>query len=349
MKHREFGSDFYFPIAPKWCLDDTEDSYFLTTDMCLFFSGRAALHHLLSHGIAVLGWKEVYLPSYYCHEVYRFLTQLPIELHYYSFNPLFDTTIDPKNVPDRPDCILVNVSFFGMKLADTTAFGSTVLVEDLTHNLQALDTSNAHYCFGSLRKELPMPVGGFCYSPKGFTIPPGVQNQEAEIITEQKLSAMRHKYDYLMGKREDKNTYRTLFAASEEQFEASFTQAALPKNARDILLQLDTDAILQQKRNNLTQALSELMGVLGLRLLGDHQNRTTFGLLLYSDTQQQRDSLRNHLINNHIYPAILWPDQIEARDRLLENRLLFIHIDFRYQAEDISVITQTIKSFYEHE
>jgi hypothetical protein len=348
MKHKEYGSEFYFPIAPQWCLANEKDSSFLTAEISLFFSGRAALHHLLSHGIEHSGWKDVYLPSYYCHEVSRFLIPLPIQLHYYSFNPLHDTTIAIEKVPDRHDCVLVKVSFFGMELADTTRFSSTVLVEDITHNLQAMDTSNAHYCFGSLRKELPMPVGGFCYSPKGHTIPPGVQNHEAEIVTEQKISAMRHKYDYLMGKREEKDTYRTLFAASEEQFESAFTQAALPKNARAILLQLDSNAMLQQKRKNLEQALSELQGVKGLRLLGDRQNRTTFGLLLYSDTPQQRDSLKNHLIGNRIYPAVLWPDQFEDRDIMLENRLLFVHIDFRYEAEDISVITQTIKSHYKH-
>ena len=349
MNHKEYGSEFYFPIAPQWCLDNAKDSSFLSQVIPLFFSGRAALHHLLVHGIKTRGWEDVYLPSYYCHEVYRFLIHLPIRVHYYPFNPLYDTKIASDDAPDSSNCVLVNVSFFGMDLADTTHFTETVVIEDISHNLQAIKTSGAQYCFGSLRKELPMPVGGFCFSPLGYSIPKGIQNHESEIVTEQKINAMQHKYNYLKGIHEDKNIYRTLFAGAEAQFEASFTQAALPKKAMDILQLLDMDAILLQKRKNLEQAIAELEGIPGLQLLGGKDNSPSFGLVLHCDTPQDRNLLKTHLVRNHIFPAVLWPDQTKKRDKILEDGLLFIHTDFRYNAKDISVITQAIKTHYKHD
>lgn len=349
MKHKEYGSDFFYPIASRWYLNDSADSFFSSPAVSLFFSGRSALYHLLAHGIATQGWKDIHLPSYYCHEVYRFLEDLDINLHYYIFNPFRDSEIDKESISDRPDCVLVNVSFFGMEPADTSQFDKTIIIDDISHNLIAHKSSQAHYCFGSLRKELPLPVGGFCYSPKGHPLPKGAQNSEAEKIAEQKLEAMRLKCNYLNGKLEDKSGYRNLFTIAEEKFEEAFTQAAMPETAVNKLLQLDVEAILLQKQKNLNQALKALKDVKALTLFGNSIDTTSFGLVLHCETNEKRDALKAHLVQRNIFPAILWPDQKTERDKILQDTLLFIHTDFRYNGEDIKVITHTIKTFFTNE
>jgi hypothetical protein len=346
MKHKEYGSYFYYPIDSRWYLNDSEDSFFSSPDTSLFFSGRSALYHLLSHGIASLGWTDVYLPSYYCHEVYRFLEHLDIGVHYYNFNPLHDTIIDKDDIPDRPDCVLVNVFFFGMGPADTGDFDQSVIIDDISHNLVAYKKSNAHYCFASLRKELPVPVGGFCYSPKGHSLPKGKQNSEALILAERKMEAMDLKYQYLKGAHEDKSGYRNIFAIADVKFEETYTQAVMPEMVVKILLKLDIEALSLQKQKNLNQALNILRDVKPLTLFGNPNNSPTFGLVLNCETQEKRDALKKHLVHNNIFPAVLWPDQKEGRDKMLENNILFIHADFRHDAQDITFIAHTIKTFY---
>jgi len=349
MKHKEYGSDFNYPIDSRWYLNDSADTFFSSTEVSLFFSGRSALYHLLSHGIASFNWKEVYLPSYYCHEVYRFLEHLDIGVHYYNFNPLYDNIIDNDDIPDRPDCVLVNVSFFGMEPADTRDFDRSVIIDDISHNLVAYTMSNAHYCFASLRKELPVPVGGFCYSPKGHSLPKGKQNRKASILAERKMEAMGLKYQYLQSAHEDKSGYRNIFANAEVKFEETYTQAVMPETAVKILLKLDIEALLLQKQKNLNQALNILKDVKALTLLGNPNNPPTFGLVLNCITHEKRDALKKHLVHNNIFPAILWPDQKTEQDKILEDTLLFIHMDFRYNEEDIKVITSAIKTFFTNE
>jgi len=346
MRNKEYGSDFYYPVAPQWSFDSHNDSYFASSNMALFFSGRSALYHLLVQGIAELGWKEVYLPSYYCHEVYRFVKALAIEVHYYQYNPAFDTTLNESSIPDRANCVLVNTSFFGMKTADASHLKHAIIIEDLTHNLVACETSEAHYCFGSLRKELPIGVGGFCYSPRGLTLPEGISNAEADATADIKVGAMRQKEAYLNGSNLDKAAYLNEFAKGESQFEADFTQAAMPDIAMHQLFSLDINAILEQKRKNLQQAMKALAHLDEITFLGSDNNRPTFGLVFQCKSPDVRNALRTDLIQNNLFPAILWPDQTEERDRLLAETLLFIHTDFRYDAKEISEITKMIISYF---
>lgn len=348
MRHKEYGSDFYFPIDSQWLLNQPTDSFFLSPEVSLFFSGRTALHSLLFHGITTLNWKEVYLPSYYCHEVYRYVKDLPIKFHYYPFNPSLDAVIDVTHIPNRVDCVLVIVSYFGMLPADTSQLDKCVIIEDTSHNLQLCKTSEAQYCFGSLRKELPVPVGGFCYSPKGLTIPNAIQKITTEKIAKLRTTAMQLKFDYIQGNSENKSTYRKLFNSTENHFKDSITHATMAQIAMDILAKLDIVSLLQQKEKNLQRALIELVDCNKITLLGSDNNRPSFGLVLQCETQEEQASLAQYLIKHSIFPTVLWPEQSLDQDKTLENTLLFLHVDFRYNTEDIAVITQTIKSFFAH-
>lgn len=348
MRIKEYGSDFYYPVAPQWSLDSPNNSFFASANVALFFSGRSALYHLLAQGMNQLGWKEVYLPSYYCHEVYRFIETLPLSVHYYHCNPAFKIALELNNIPDQAHIVLVNTSFFGMKTADASYLKHTIVIEDLTHKLTACETSEAHYCFGSLRKELPVGVGGFCYSPRGLELPQGVSNPAADKLAELKIDAMRQKEAYLNGAINDKNTYLNQFAEGESQFEADFTQAAMPEIAKDQLFSLDIKGILEQKRQNLQQARAALSQLDEIKFLGSDDNRPTFGMVVQCKTAEVRNAFRAYLIQHNLFPAILWPDQLEERDRMLEETLLYIHTDFRYDAKDISEITKMIISYFDH-
>ena len=76
---------------------------------------------------------------------------------------------------------------------------------------------------------------------------------------------------------------------------------------------------------------------------------SAFGLLIVCNDKGIRNNLNKYLINNNIYPAILWPDQQTSRDKEISDKILLVHLDFRYNASDVEFITQTINKFFKYE
>jgi len=338
---KEYGSDFHYNADSEWYLKDASNSLMNNNDFSLFFSGRSALANLLDQGIKESGWKQVFIPSYYCHEVVHFIERLPIKINYYDYNPLLDSPTKQLDIQDVESNVIINVSFFGLKGLDLS-FLKVIIVDDLTHDILGYENSNASYCFGSLRKELPVPVGGFCYSPKGYNLPNASHNLAAEEVAIQKLSAMLLKKQYLEGTFADKDLFRSLFIESENAFELKFTNSSIPEVAKSILFQLDINKILEAKKNNVKTALELLKDIADVKFNNGNSD-CSFGLLVECNSKQQRDALKLFLISRKIFPAILWPNQLLARDKAIEDQLLFLHMDYRYTINDIEIITKAIK------
>jgi len=56
--------------------------------------------------------------------------------------------------------------------------------------------------------------------------------------------------------------------------------------------------------------------------------------------------LRNSLISQNIFPAILWPDQNREHDKEIAARILFIHLDYRYGLQDVETIVHCVNDFF---
>ncbi|BAP33030.1 uncharacterized protein CHSO_3993 [Chryseobacterium sp. StRB126] len=336
--NKEFGSDFHFIYSEK------KQSQFLSqSNLTLFFSGRVAIYNLLKFGISKYGWKKVGFPSYYCHEVVTFCKDLDAEITLYEYNPLEDHEIIWE---DNPGSVIVNVNFFGIKKANLDFLKNTVTIEDITHDLLSSNQSSADYYFGSLRKQIPIGAGGFCILKEGESFSDDLQVTQTAVQTYQKkLTAMFLKTEYLEGKLEHNDLYRKYYQEAEHIFEDHATDSLLPDQA---IAQLQTYSI-----ENLIAATNENI-ILGVEtLLRSEQFKVAnknngFCLILYCENQEIRDQLREYLIKNKIFPAVLWPDQIFERDKNLQNRILCVHMDFRYSSEEIKHIANKINSFFEN-
>lgn len=349
MINKEYGSDFHYFINEDIILQNQEDSLFYGNKFSLFFSGRAALYHIIREGINSKNWKKIFLPSFYCHEVTHFIKTLPVEIIYYEFNPFLDSESKALEIEDLETNVIVNVEFFGLKKVNCSFFKNAVILEDCTHNILGFKKSQADYCFGSLRKELPVPAGGFCFSPKKLPLPEAVSSLISENVALQKLSAMHLKGEYLKGKTVDKDVFRKLFVDAENDFESDFTNASIPECAKIILFQIDVEKILKYKYDNVKTALMAFKDTKEITVNFESNRQEVFGLCLECKTPMQRDKLKTHLILNKIYPAVLWPNQLKDRDKETENLILFLHLDYRYNSHDIKVITNKIKDFLKHE
>jgi hypothetical protein len=348
MINSEYGSEFHYCQEKQWSLENTSNSIFYGNTISLFFSGRSALFSVLEQGIKNDGWEKVFFPSYYCHEVIHFIKELSIQVVYYDFNPFLDFETKRINIEDVESNVIVNVDFFGLKKLDVSSFQNAKIIDDQTHNILDLKNSKADYCFGSIRKELPIPMGGFCYSPKRYALPNAKYNSECEALAIQKLSAMFLKKKYLEDALVTKDLFRMLFAAVENDFEANYTNAKMPNIAQSILFQLDIDKILEAKRNNLNFAIESLKDCKKIKINLGAKSKA-LGLVLECNSGEERNQLKLFLIEKNIFPAILWPDQINQRDKEIEDKILFLHVDYRYSTKDIIIIITTLKAFFNYE
>jgi hypothetical protein len=260
MINKEYGSDFHLSLYGDFF--ESENNQFLNKEnYSLYFSGRSALVALLKYGINTFGWQRVYFPNYYCHEVVYFVQSfLPIEIAYYNFNPFIDSSSDRLPIDDDVKNVIINVCFFGLKKLDMSDYSKAAVIEDLTHDVLSIPTSN--FSFGSLRKQLPLPCGGFIYFRKEESFSNSSSNSSSNLQSEnlslQKLAGMFLKNEYLHGQLEDKSIFRKILTEAEEKFNEDFTNTIMPDVSKVILSKLDIKKILLAKNKNLELALNLL-------------------------------------------------------------------------------------------
>jgi hypothetical protein len=344
MINKEFGSDFHYVLSEEWRDINTANSYLNKKGFSFHFSGRSALYSILKTGIDEYEWKKIVVPSYYCHEVYHFIASLPITIEYYNITPLEETIISLKNGDDDGQTAVLIVDYFGISKLNYNHIKNASIIEDLTHNLAEIKNSKAHFCFGSLRKVLPLPVGGFCYSPKKLKLSSPDQNIIAESVAIEKFTGMYLKALYLKNQFNNKDIFRSLYTNSENDFELVSTNSQLPKIVFEYLKTLRIEKIILQKKENLRLA-KKLLKPNKIFSVMNVNDDSEFALTLKFKETTKRDLLRIFLIEEKIYPIILWPNQWLKKNKEFEDSILFIHIDFRYNDFEIKYIVSKINQY----
>lgn len=340
MINKEFGSDFHWVEIGDFRNTKPSDAFVNSVDQ-LFFSGRAALYHLLKMGISKKGWKKLYVPTYYCHEVYHFLQELSIEIVSYSYNPV-DDQLDC-NFEDHQSNVVLIVNYFGIKTPQISAFKQSTIIEDLTHDLSKISTSQADYVFGSLRKILPVPVGGFLKSNQERLENINI-SYAADLVATQKFTGMFLKSKYLKGELETKEIFRELLIDGEQHFENLDTYSAIPLQTVEYMKTLNIQAIIHQKISNIEQFKNNVKENDYFELFTS-DNHLDYAVILNFKNPNARFDLKNHLVNHKIYPMVLWPNQQTIQDQVVEQNLLFIHMDFRYNQQDVAYMAKIINDF----
>lgn len=341
MINKEYGSDFHYVSDRSFRMEGERKNIFSQVSH-LYYSGRAALYAIIEYGITQYGWRKIYVPSYYCQDVYDFIRPLNIQIKYYPYHPFM------KNLnfsfEDVVGHVLLTVNYFGINMLRVDRYQNLVVVEDLTHDLSAIDASSADYVFGSLRKVLPLPVGGFAKSTKHNQLPLPSGSLIAEQAAFQKWTAMYLKKEYLETGVDIKPLFRSLLTSSEDAFGEDWTNSGLPSIIKPYLYSLNVEQIIKTKRENalaITKQINQndLFEVISGPLFNQ------FGCILRFQSVETRNLLKQYLIGRAIYPFILWPDQVTEKDSAIVDSLLFLHIDFRYNEDDMKYLAETINNF----
>lgn len=331
----QFGSDFHASDEP-W--SGGGDAPWRTHTHALFGLARDAILAVASRS------GTLWAPTYFCHEVLRWLLERGARVELYPDGPL---TTPPVEIPGarRGDTVLA-VSYLGLRRAPTFSGlpeGVTV-VEDHTHDPWSswARSSRAQYVLASLRKSMPVPDGAVLWSPRGEPIPP-VPSPDADRSAGAllRLTGMVLKGRFLRGEAVDRAAYRAALLGGEEALErggsgspCAYTTAALDG--------LGIEAGRARRRQGLDTWRRSLDGAPGiaLPLVEVDAAAAPFAVAVRLRSRRERDRVRSALIAAEVFPAVLWSldrpiAPVPASHAELAETTFCLPVDARYTDRDI--------------
>lgn len=342
---KEFGSDFHYVEPAGGHGNALYDVYPRAN---YYADGRQALIHLYRSE----GWKRLWVPEYFCYDVIASLKEAGLELRFYADYPGFRE--DGKTLEAiqrkgyfKPGDALLRVNFFGTRSYRGVEKLNIPVVEDHTHDLIGgwAINSRAEWCIASLRKTLPIPEGGMLWSPLGLRMPEQPDpSEENENIAVKRWGAMKLKARYLAEENVKKAVFRSGFVDTEEFFDR-VEVCALDSDSKEYLKMFDVLDWYNMKRDN-WELLKDIKKE-GVRvIMPENMGCYPFSLVLLFDALDERYRVRKELIENEIFPAILWdvPSPTEGEIFEFSRKMLSIHCDGRYTKDEILQMRSIIES-----
>lgn len=287
-----------------------------------FGNGRQALIAALRHLDAVTVW----LPDYYCLDV----THAVIEHGFRARNYAHCPGHAPGHFDPEPGDVAVAVDFFGWGVPDlrgVTGVDELIVLEDRTHRIR----TDGDRWFASLRKTLPVPDGGWL--ALGDAVPEPEPLAEHLNAANRRLSGMLLKREYLAGRMPDKGLFRA------ESVEGERNLAAAPSLPLRVSVELATryDWRMWEDRRRLNWQAFRNSFTGSSRLCGG--DTSTF-VVLECRSREVRDELRDGLVGERVYPAVLWDLEhaqlpVSGGSRTFSETMLALHCDGRYDEADM--------------
>ncbi|WER49578.1 hypothetical protein CupriaWKF_20795 [Cupriavidus sp. WKF15] len=327
----EFGS--FFHLDPAIPLGGEP---WLRPGDLLAGTGRDALRAIVAQGRS-RGWRRLHAPSYYCHAVLDDIAR-DIDVRLYPHAPFGG----PAQLSLADDEAALVPEYFGLRAGVDVQGGSVLL--DRSHDLLATWSyaRTPDYVFASLRKTLPVPDGGLVRALAGQPFPHALAPTAAHARAAAGMAAaMAMKAAYLAGLPVAKAAYLALAGEAEAALRGDGEISGPTALTRALASVADLGRMRQRRRDNLA-----LLGQCLAGLPAELQWRETpaFGILLCSDAAA-RERLRQGLIRADVFTAALWPmtwSGVPQSDRLLSERILVLHADYRYSARDIARLGEII-------
>lgn len=336
--HWEMGSFFHWGIPKAVMLTQACRLWGRGDEDYLVSSGRDALE-----AIAGVTGKRWLIPEYYCPDVTAHLqNSCGVTVTTY---PALPTDCAPRYVDASGHDVLLQSNLFG-RWNPPSFVGDPTIVDDHTHSdLSAMSTPPPDgFSFSSFRKSLPVPDGAWLRLGERTLRRDGpLLLEEARGHPPSKISAMIAKSIYMStGQPQLKSAYLRKVAAHETELADPGVRTVAPETEW-ILDQLDVESIGVRRRENFvfTESLLQSRGLRDLMQIEYRALETPFSLVLTFPDRPLRDRVRRHLIENRIYPALLWDfpedsDGVSLEALSFSGRSLSLPVDYRYRESDLA-------------
>lgn len=314
-------------------------------------SGRHALKYCIEAIKLEKEISSIWLPDYYCPYVKDWMEHNYDNITYYKTYPFSSESVIDWNIFGAQDVVVLN-NYWGLLSSIIPENKLPVVIEDHSHGWlsDGCLSSKADYCFASLRKSVPLPLGGIVWSPRDLfdfdSVDPLILNQneidfqEMNSIWEGFKNAMKLKRN--IQDPEKKEVYLNSYSKNETALRKNNSLVPLIDSQRN---QLDNYAFLNYltaKQKNLSYIQRYLKESEQMTILKGKYNGTPFGLLILFKIKEELELFKKHLISNSIYPALLWPI-VEGRGEF--KHLLNIHVDYRYGPHEMDKIIKAVTTF----
>lgn len=342
---KDFGSDFHL------CKHIKKGKSFVDIigDANYYADGRHAIVSLINH----LRLKRIWMPYYFCYEVIANIKRTGVEVLFYDDYPIISNKIEFNNSNFREDDALFLMNYYGLRDKRVYSNINIPIIEDHSHDLigEWSLKSKADWCVASLRKTLPISEGGVLWSPKKHILPKKPSRTiENDYLSKKRFEAMKIKASYLNGENlVDKDGFRKLYIETEELFD-NLPISLISDDSFQIIQDLDIKWWYELKKNN-WKFLANHKYKNAKVLIPESDNSYPFTFVLKFDNNEIRNKFRFNLIENRIYPAILWsvPDSLDEKYSDFTDTMLSIHCDARYNLDDIKELYSKIISAIEFE
>ncbi|MFD1613963.1 hypothetical protein [Gelatiniphilus marinus] len=345
MKRKEgIGSYFHLESKPEKNLNLSKK---LNLDYTVFYTGRHALLHILNEISASKKISKIWFPNYYCQHTLGWIKHTYKNIETYNTNPFeFSENIEITTFATPNDVVLIN-NYWGLSTMPQYQTNRPIVIEDHSHGWLSNPclNSKANYCFVSLRKSLPIPLGGIYWTPN--PIVPKINNlfkadENFYKTWDLMQEAMALKTKFINDcKATDNQTFLPKFYEVEEALNHNYTFTKLLKNHGDFIESFLNFDVKKIKQENLGLLYSKIKANPHFKIV-KREGYTAFGLLLLFKNKTKYNALKTYLVDNNIYPSSLWPDN---NIPYKWQHFLNIHVDFRYTTADMEHIASTLNKW----
>ena len=362
---REIGSNFWLSAEIQGAdgkIDLADFGICDVSDQIDTSTGRSAESIIVSRIVAEtpMGKRTALVPPFTCHTVIDPLLAQGFTLYAYPIDKALNMTapmLRTALIETNAKVVLLHRYFGFDTLRDCASVveefsdHGVTFIEDHTQSMYSgHEALPAQYHFGSFRKWLEIPDGGFAASSSGrFGSRPTAEHR---VMIATKLKACREKHRYMQYQTDDKDSFLKLFQEAERLLDSQDIPYRMAEESRAILAQTDKDGLRKDRRRNYSLVHEGLKGNEHVRLLMPELTDKDVPLFLVI-TVDDRAGLQAKLKEEDIFAPILWPRPESLPDICDEADYLYSHalclpIDQRYGEDDMLRVVECVNRYADH-
>lgn len=358
--NKEIGSTFWIdpsleikscPVSPKILSIAEKKVSFVSTCRSAIGLALDSIVHLKN--------KRALLPGFTCESVLTSFLKREFEVYPYSVGR--DLCIHWESIQIEierldPGVLLIH-RYFGFDSCreleehlDYLKAKGIVIIEDMTQSMfSSFRPLNADYHVGSIRKWMALPDGAFVTSSFRGT-------EDLELV-ESKLQAFKMKGDWIVNGKGEKSKFFDAYSKAESLLDSRKEPHRMSGISRSILSSVNIQSMIQARLANcqylIAQILRDKVLMDNLELPFNSLDNSICPFHLPLLVISNRKELQQWLVKNSIFATIIWgcpkeyENKIDDSTRYIYDHILCIHIDQRYDLDDMNRIVIALKNYYQ--